>query len=128
MGPVLGLTGDHELIKGFKFDVAFPLSEYFHILQSWEIPNSGIKEEGQNMMQMMMGRGTSKPTYTFMSQVVQGITSPMEAPGLMLMGKVDSEGRVDSIILKKLAAGLSLKLSAQFMNSKTEDGALGADL
>ena len=63
-----------------------------------------------------------------MSQVVQGITSPNEPPGLMLMGKVDSEGRVDSILLKKLAAGLNLKISAQFMNSKTEDGALGADL
>ena len=128
MGPVLGLTGDHEIIKGFKFDVSFPLSMYFNILQSWEIPNSGLKEEGPNMMQMMMGRGTSKPTYTFMSQVVQGVTNPNEAPGLMLMGKVDSEGRVDSILLKKLAAGLNLKISAQFMNSKTEDGALGADL
>jgi len=46
----------------------------------------------------------------------------------MLLGKVDSEGRVDSILMKKIANGLNLKLSANFLNSKTEDGALGADL
>lgn len=42
------------------------------------------------MMQMMMGRGGSKPNYTFMTQVVRDITSPVEAPGLILMGKADS--------------------------------------
>ena len=44
LNPVLGITGEHEFIKGFKFDLAVPLSEYFQIFQSWEIPNSGIKE------------------------------------------------------------------------------------
>lgn len=128
LNPVLGITGEHDFIKGFKFDVSFPLSEFFQIYQSWEIPNSGIKEEGGNMMQqMMMGKGQAKPTYSFMTQVARDVTSPAEPPGLMLMGKVDSEGRVDSIFLKRLAAGWNMKLSGNFMNSKTEDGALGAD-
>lgn len=127
LNPVLGITGEHEFIKGFKFDVAFPLSEYFQIFQSWEIPNSGIKEEGQNPMQMMMGGRGSKPTYTFMTQVAKDVTSPMEPPGLMLMGKMDSEGRVDSVLLKRLSSRWNMKLSANFMSSKTEDGALGAD-
>ena len=78
-------------------------------------------------MQMMMGRGGSKPNYTFMTQVVRDVTSPMEAPGLILMGKMDGEGRVDSILVKRLNARWNLKLSANFMSSKTEDGALGAD-
>lgn len=127
LSPVLGITGEHEFIKGFKFDVAVPLSEYFQIFNSWEIPNSGIKEEGQNMMQMMMGRGQAKPNYTFMTQVSRDVTNPMEAPGLLMMGKMDSEGRVDSVILKKLSSRWNMKLSANFMSNKTEDGALGAD-
>lgn len=127
LNPVLGITGEHEFIKGFKFDLSFPLSEYFHIFQSWEIPNSGIKEEGQNMMQMMMGRGPAKPNYTFMTQVVRDVTSPIEPPGLLLVGKMDSEGKVDSILMRKLSNHWNMKLSANFMSSKTDDGALAAD-
>jgi hypothetical protein len=26
LDPVLGMTGEHEFIKGFKFDIALPLS------------------------------------------------------------------------------------------------------
>lgn len=79
-------------------------------------------------MQAMMGRGTSKPTYTFTAQLARDITSPYEAPGLLMMAKADGEGRVDSILLKKLSNNLNLKLSANFMSNKTEDGALAADL
>lgn len=128
LDPILGITGEHEFIKGFKFDIAIPVSEYFQLFQSWEIPNSGIKEEGNNMMQAMMGRGSSKPTYTFTAQLAKDVTSPFEAPGMLMMGKVDGEGRVDSILLKKLSNNLNLKLSANFMSSKTDDGALAADL
>lgn len=42
------------------------------------------------MMHMMMGRGGSKPNYSFITQVVRDVTSPMEPPGLILMGKLDS--------------------------------------
>lgn len=35
LSPVLGITGDHDSIKGFKFDVAIPLSETFQVYQSW---------------------------------------------------------------------------------------------
>lgn len=35
---------------------------------------------------------------------------------------------MDSILLKKLASNLNLKLSANFMSNKTDDGALAADL
>jgi len=78
-------------------------------------------------MQAMMGKGPAKPTYTFLTQVVRDVTSPMESPGLMLMGKFDTEGRVDSVLMKKLGGGWNMKLSGNFMNNKTEDGALGAD-
>jgi hypothetical protein len=98
------------------------------VSQSWEIPNSGIKEEGNSMMQAMMGKGSSKPTYSFMAQLAQDISNPYEAPGLLMMGKADGEGRVDAVLLKKLTSSLMLKLSANFMSSKTEDGALAGDL
>lgn len=96
--------------------------------QSWDIPNSGIKEEGHNMMQAMMGKGNSKPNYSFMAQLAKDMTSPYEAPGLLMMGKADGEGRVDSVLLKKINSNLMLKLTANFMSSKTEDGALAGDL
>jgi len=129
LDPVFGITGEHEFIKGFKFDIAIPLSEYFQISQTWEIPNSGIKEDNGNMMQaMMMGKGPAKPTYSFMAQLAKEVTNPYEAPGLLMMGKADGEGRVDSVLLKKLNNNFMLKLSANFMNSKTEDGALAGDL
>lgn len=78
-------------------------------------------------MQMMMGGRGSKPVYTFMTQVAKDVSSPMEPPGLMLVGKSDSEGRVDSILLKRLSSNWNMKLSANFMSNKAEDGALGAD-
>ena len=128
LDPVLGVTAEHQFIKGFRFDIGVPLSEYFQISQTWDIPNSGVKEEGHNMMQAMMGKGPSKPNYSFMAQLAPDITSPIQAPGLLMMGKFDGEGRVDGILLKKLTKNLMLKLSANFMSSKTEDGALAGDL
>lgn len=81
------------------------------------------------MMQAMMGgRGSPKPTYTFTAQFVRDLTSPYDPPGMLMMGKVDSEGRVDGVLVKRLADRLNLKLAANFMSSKTEDGALAADL
>ena len=79
-------------------------------------------------MQAMMGKGSSKPTYSFMAQLAKDISNPYEAPGLLMMGKADGEGKVDSVLLKKLNNNLMLKLTANFMSSKTEDGALAADI
>ena len=56
---------------------------------SWDIPNSGIKEEGGNMMQMM-GKGSSKPTYTLTAQLAKDAHSPYEAPGLLMLSKLES--------------------------------------
>jgi hypothetical protein len=44
-----------------------------------------------------------------------------------MVGKMDSEGKVDSILMKRLSNHWNMKLSANFMSSKTEDGALAAD-
>ena len=80
------------------------------------------------MMAAMMGRGSSKPTYTMTAQLAKDVISPYDPPGLLLVSKFDNEGKVDGILLKRLANNLNLKLSANFMSSKTDDGALGADL
>ena len=79
-------------------------------------------------MQAMMGKGNSKPSYSFMAQLAKDVTNPYEAPGLLMMGKADGEGRVDSVLLKKINNNLMLKLTANFMSNKTEDGALAGDL
>ena len=79
-------------------------------------------------MQAMMGKGSNKPSYSFMAQLAKDVSNPYEQPGLLMMGKADGEGRVDSVILKKLSSNLMLKLTANFMSSKTDDGALAGDL
>lgn len=45
-----------------------------------------------------------------------------------MLGKADGDGKVDSILLKKINNNLNLKLSANFMSNKTDDGALAGDL
>ena len=35
LNPILGITGEHDVIKGFRFELALPLSEYFQVFQTW---------------------------------------------------------------------------------------------
>lgn len=42
------------------------------------------------MMAAMMGRGSSKPTYTMTAQLAKDVVSPYDPPGLLLVSKFDN--------------------------------------
>ena len=88
MNSVIMITGRIDFIKGFKFDVSLPLSEYFNFSHSWAIPNSGTEQDRNPFNSMMPAM--SKPTYTFTTQLVRDVKSPTEHPGVVMLGKVDS--------------------------------------
>lgn len=62
------VTGNHEMIKGFKFEFGLPLSQSFMISHTWELPNTGVMEESPHPM---IPPAPQKPIYTFTSQLVQ---------------------------------------------------------
>lgn len=121
--PVLMVSANPEMIKGFRFEFGLPLSEYFTTSHSWTIPNSGSSEENPNPMMMPTQQ---KPTYTFTTQLVQDIRG--QEPYTIMMGKADNEGKVDAIFVRKLHKLLSLKVTGSFQSSNVEQGMLGAEL
>jgi|688.fasta_scaffold1501963_1 hypothetical protein len=86
-----------DFIKGFKFDLNFPLSQNFSFSHSWSIPNSGMQATSAHPM---MPPQPNNPVYTFTTQLVRDIKG--REPTTIMVGKVDSEGKVDSIFIKKL--------------------------
>ncbi len=97
MNSILMVTGNMDFIKGFKFDLNFPLSQNFSFSHSWSIPNSGMQATSPHPM---MPPQPNNPVYTFTTQLVRDIKG--REPTTIMVGKVDSEGKVDSIFIKKL--------------------------
>ena len=123
-GPILMVTANPEFIRGFKFDLGFPLSEYFSFTHSFAIPNSGTQEE-PNMMNPMMMPMQTKPTYTFITNLARDVRG--QEPGMIMQGKVDNEGKVEGILVKKLARNLSMKVTGSFPSSNVDQGFFGLD-
>lgn len=42
--PILMVSMNPELIKGFRFEFGLPMSEYFATSYAWNLPNSGTVE------------------------------------------------------------------------------------
>ena len=53
-----------------------------------------------------MMQAPQKPTFAFTTQLVQDLRG--QEPYTLLMGKVDNEGKVDAIFVRKLTENLSL--------------------
>jgi hypothetical protein len=79
-----------DLIKGFKFEIAVPFSQFFQTLHAWTIPNSGTVETIPNPMMPMAT--PQKPNYTFVAQLAHDLRG-ME-PYTIMVGKADNEGKV----------------------------------
>lgn len=45
-----------------------------------------------------------------------------------MVGKVDNEGRVDGVFIKKLTNNLSMKVTGNFQSSNVDQGVLSVDL
>ncbi len=70
----------------------------------------------------------SKPTYTFTTQLVRDVKSPTEHPGMIMLGKFDSDGKVEAIMMKNINKNINLRLTGSFQSSNVEQGVLGADI
>ena len=70
----------------------------------------------------------SKPTYTFTTQLVRDVKSPTEHPGMVMLGKVDSEGKLDAIMLKNINKNINARFTGSFQTSNVEQGVMGLDL
>jgi hypothetical protein len=70
MQPVMMITGNLDFIKGFRFDINFPLSQHFSTSHSWSIPNSGTTQASPHPM---MPAQPNNPLYTFTTQLVRDI-------------------------------------------------------
>ena len=77
------------------------------------------------MMNPMMMPMQSKPTYTFTTQLVRDVRG--QEPGMIMQGKVDNEGKVDGILVKKLTNNLSMKVTGSFPSSNVDQGFFGLD-
>lgn len=74
----------------------------------------------------MMPPQPSTPVYTFTTQLVRDIKG--REPWTVMMGKIDTEGKVDSIFVKKLNQYLNLRLTGQFMSKNMDQGMVMANL
>ena len=78
------------------------------------------------MNPMMMGPTQMKPSYVFTTQLVRDIKG--QEPGTIMVGKVDNDGKVDGIFIKKLAKNISLRATGNFPSSNVEQGVISFDL
>ena len=74
----------------------------------------------------MMPAQPLTPVYTFTTQLATDIKG--REPTTVMVGKVDTEGRVDSIFVKKLNEYFSLKLTGQFMSKNIDQGMVMVDV
>lgn len=101
------------------------LSEFFSLIGTWEIPNSGVVEEQKPAMQMMP-RPPPKSNFTLTAQHVRDVKGM--SPGTVMMTRIDTLGKVESFFVKKIHDRLQLKLSGSFPDSKVTKGFIMADL
>jgi len=74
----------------------------------------------------MMPPQPNNPLYVFTTQLVRDIKG--REPTTIMVGKIDTEGKVDSILVKKLNEYFSLRLTGQFMNKNLDQGMLMAEI
>jgi len=105
-------------INGFKLNFGFPLSPNF--LMSHEIqmaPPKPKQQGGFNMMELMGGK---TPFYTLNVQYHHGVfTEKSQKHICSLVGKVDSNGKVDAIFFAPFKR-LNLRLHFAFLNSNMQ--------
>lgn len=105
-------------IDGFKLNVGLPLSPNFMVGNEIQmIPPKPKKQGGFNMMDMMGGK---TPFYTLNLQYHHGeFTQTSQKHYFSLVGKVDSNGKLDAIFFKNFNKW-NMRLHFAFMNSNMQ--------
>lgn len=110
MNSVKSISKKYEHIKGFKFEVGMAMSNNFHLTSTWQ-----VRPPIQN--QMKMGY-RSNAGFTLAAQYIGGeLKSPADTPTIIMTGRLDSAGKLESSIIKKLNDMHTLRLNAYFHNS-----------
>jgi len=105
-------------INGFKLNFGLPLSPNF--LMSHEINMAPPKPKAQGGFNMMELMGGKTPFYTLNVQYHHGIfTEVMQRHICSLVGKVDSNGKLDAIIFAPFKY-VNLRLHCAYMNSNMQ--------
>ena len=115
-GMSMALPGSE--IDGFKLNVGLPLSPNFLIGHEVQmVPPKPKKQGGFNMMDMMGGK---TPFYTLNVQYHHGeFTETSQKHHFSLVGKVDSNGKLDAIFFKTFNKW-NVRLHCAFMNSNMQ--------
>lgn len=105
-------------INGFKLNFGLPLSPNFMIGHEIQMaPQKPKQQGGFNMMDLMGGK---TPFYTFNVQYHHGeFTERSQKHNFSLVGKVDSNGKVDAIFFKPYNKW-NFRLHCHFMNSNMQ--------
>lgn len=74
----------------------------------------------------MMMQVQQKPTYSFTTQYVHDLRG--QEPGAVLMGQADTEGKVRTIIMKKINKNLNFKVEGAFQSSNVDQGMVTTEL
>lgn len=105
-------------INGFKLDFGIPLSNNF--LMGHEIQMAPAKPKQQGGFNMMDLMGGKTPFYTFNAHYHHGeFTHKVQRHVFSLVGKLDSNGKLDAILFKSFNK-LNLRLHCAFMNSNMQ--------
>lgn len=116
--PVEQFTLHKDIIKGFRFEFAQPLSPIFMLTHSWFMPNSEKNSDrnqmGNNpMMAMMMGKEPKRPGYQLSAQYVS-VKNGEQVPKFIAMARMYSSGTLEANLIKPLSAGTMLKFQSNF--------------
>lgn len=127
------MSGPSASINGFVFFAGLPLSENFVIMNQIAMQPKRGGGSGAMMPDMMLGG--RMPFYTFManynamSKSSQNARSPADMePNYTLLGRVDSQGQVQTMFLKPFARQSHLRLLGAFPNANPQFAHYEAEL
>lgn len=119
LNNIRAITKKVEHIKGFKFDISGALSNNFHVSHTWNIPNPGA----QPQKKMMDG------FYILSTQYLHGeLRTIMDQPKFIMTGRIDNNGKLEAVFIKKLNDRITCRLNAMYPNSDINYSQLNLDV
>lgn len=100
------ITKKYEVVKGFRFELSGSLSNRFHMVHTWNIPYKTL---------VPRGKPPKVGTYSITTQYLLGeVKTYYDDPKLIMTGKMESSGKLETGIIKKLTDSLTLRFSSAY--------------
>ena len=123
------VTKKLEHIKGFRFEISGAVSNNFHISHSWSIQNKSGGKKMDSRNPFGGGGAGPKTSYTLSTQYLGGnLRTFMDQPNIILTGRMESSGKLEAAIIKKLNDRLTLRLNGMYPNSDINYSQMTLDL